>query len=74
MNGVFTKDTPTPGVTRAHQSGIGDDAIYITAAGLTTLYVRHAKDIVMLRVYGIPDHDKQQSIEKTLALDVLKKL
>lgn len=32
------------------------------------------KDIVMVRVYGIPDHDKQKSIEKTLAVDVLEKL
>lgn len=73
MSGVFTK-TPTPGVTSAHSGGIGDDAVYVTAVGLTTLYVKHAKTIVMFRVYGIPDHDKQKSIEKTLALDVLKKL
>ena len=72
MNGVFTKETP--GVTTAHPGGIGDDAVYVSAAALTTLYVKHAKDIVMVRVYGIPDHDKQKSIEKTLALDVLKKL
>ena len=74
MSGVFTKETPTPGVTRAHPGGIGDDAVYVSAAALTTLYVKHAKDIVMVRVYGIPDQDKQKSIEKTLALDVLKKL
>ena len=74
MSGVFTKETPTPGVTTAHPGGIGDDAVYVSAAALTTLYVKHAKDIVMVRVYGIPDHEKQKSIEKTLALDVLKKL
>ena len=74
MSGVFTKETPTPGVTRAHPGGIGDDAVYVSAAALTTLYVKQSKDIVMVRVYGIPDQDKQKSIEKTLALDVLKKL
>jgi hypothetical protein len=74
MSGVFTKETPTPGVTRAHPGGIGDDAVYVSAANLTTLYVKHAKDILMVRVYGIPDDDKQKSIEKALALDVLKKL
>jgi len=74
MSGVFTKETRTPGVTRAHPGGIGDDAVYVSAANLTTLYVKHAKDILMVRVYGVPDEDKQKSIEKTLALDVLKKL
>ena len=74
MSGVFTKETPTPGVTRAHPGGIGDDAVYVSAAGLTTLYVKHAKTIVMVRVYGIPDQDKQKSIAKTLALDMLTKL
>ena len=62
------------GVTTAHPGGIGDDAVYVSAGNLTTLYVKHAKDILMVRVYGVPDHDKQKSIEKTLALDVLKKL
>ena len=74
MSGVFTKETPTPGVTRAHPGGIGDDAVYVSAAALTTLYVKQSKDIVMVRVYGNTDQDKQKSIEKTLALDVLKKL
>lgn len=72
MSGVFTKETP--GVTTSHPGGVGEDAVYVTAGALTTLYVKHAKDIVMVRVYGVPDHDKQKSIEKTLALDVLKKL
>jgi hypothetical protein len=72
MNGVFTRETP--GVTTAHPGGIGDDAVYVSAGTLTTLYVKHAKDILMVRVYGIPDPDKQKSIEKTLAVDVLKKL
>jgi hypothetical protein len=74
MNGLFTKETPTPGVTKTHVGGIGDDALYVTAGALSTLYVKHANDILMLRVYGVPDHDKQKSIEKTLAADVLKKL
>ena len=72
MNGVFTKETP--GVTTAHPGGIGEDAVYVTAGPYTSLWVKHAKDIVLLRVYGVPDHDKQKSIEKTLVLDVLKKL
>lgn len=73
MNGVFTSKG-TVGATNEHAGGIGEDAVYVTAGALTTLYVKHAKDIVMVRVYGVPDHDKQKSIEKTLALDVLKKL
>lgn len=72
MSGVFTRETP--GVTTEHPRGIGENAVYISAGPLTSLYVKHAADIVLLRVYGVPDHDKQKSIEKTLALDVLKKL
>lgn len=72
MNGVFTKENP--GVTTVHPGGIGDDAVYITAANLVSLYVKHAKDILLVRVYGIPDADKQKSIERTLALGVLKNL
>ena len=73
MNGVFTPKA-TPGVTNVHADGIGEDARWVIAASMTTLYVKHAKDILMVRVYGIPDEAKQKSIEKTLALDVLKKL
>jgi hypothetical protein len=36
--------------------------------------VKHAKDILLVRVYGVTDPDKQKSIVKTLALDALKKL
>jgi hypothetical protein len=73
MKGVFTSEG-TVVATNVHASGIGEDAVYVTAGALTTLYVKHAKDILMVRVYGVPDHDKQKSIEKTLALEVLKKL
>jgi hypothetical protein len=73
MSGVFTKDTP--GLPpRTHVSGIGDDAVYDGAGNMGSLWVKHAKDILLVRVYGVTDPDKQKSIVKTLALDALKKL
>ena len=39
-----------------------------------SLSVKHAKDILLVRVYGVADTAKQKSITRTLALDVLKKL
>ena len=73
MNAVFTKESP--GVApRTHVSGIGDDAVYDSAGSMASLWVKHAKDILLVRVYGVPDPDKQKSIVKTLALDALKKL
>jgi hypothetical protein len=73
MAAVFTKDSPG-GTPRTHVGGIGDDAVYESAGTMGSLWVKHAKDILLVRVYGVTDPDKQKSITKTLALDALKKL
>jgi hypothetical protein len=73
MAAVFTKESPG-GAPRTHVSGIGDDAVYESAGSMGSLWVKHAKDILLVRVYGVSDAEKQKSIVKTLAQDVLKKL
>ena len=51
MNAVFTKETP--GVATAHPSGIGEDAVYDSAGSMASLWVKHQKDILLVRVYGV---------------------
>ena len=52
MNAVFTKETP--GVaTRTHLGGIGEDAVYVSAGSMASLWVKHQKDILLVRVYGV---------------------
>ena len=66
--------SPGLGVTPSSVSGLGDDAATGTLGNLTSLWVKHGKNAFQLRVYGVPDTNKQLAIEKTLARDVLKKL
>lgn len=65
---------PLPGVTKSSVSGLGDGAMSATIGGLTSLYVLKGSTIFLVKIYGIPGEDKQESIEKTLAGDVLKRM
>jgi hypothetical protein len=66
--------TPLPGVTKTPVSGVGDEAVYATIAGLTTLSVKKGKVAFVVRIYGVPGQAKQMAMEKSLALDILAKL
>jgi hypothetical protein len=62
------------GVIKTPASGIGDDAVYITTAGLGTgLSFKKGDAAFQVRVYGFPI-DQIKAKEKTLALDILAKL
>ena len=66
--------TPVQGITKTPVSGVGDDAYYITTPGLGTgLNVRKGNSAFQIRVYGFPP-DQIETMEKTLAQDVLAKL
>jgi len=69
-----TSKTPVESVEKAPLSGVGDDAIYITTGGFgTALNVKKGNSAFQVRVGGFkPEQEKQ--IEKSLALEILKKL
>jgi hypothetical protein len=67
------KTRPMPGVTKTSVSGIGDEAFAETAANFTTLYVKKGSTTFMVRVYGVPDPDRQLTIEKPIAQTVAAK-
>jgi hypothetical protein len=62
-----------PGVTKAAVSSVGDEAFALTAANFTTLYVKKGSTVFMVRVYGVPDPDRQLAIEKPIAQAVAAK-
>ena len=66
--------TPIPGVTKARVSGIGDDAFFATVGILTTLTVKKAKVTFVIRLYGVSGQEKQITMEKSLAADVLARM
>jgi hypothetical protein len=61
------------GITKTSVSGIGDDAVYGTAAGQGTLSVKKGNSAFAVHVYGFP-LDQIEAKEKTLALEILSKL
>ena len=66
--------TPAQGITKTPVSGVGDDAYYVTTPGLGTgLNVKKGNSAFQIRVYGFPP-DQIETMEKTLAQDVLAKL
>lgn len=65
---------PAKGVTKTPVSGIGDDAVYVTTGGLSTmLAVRKGDIVIQIRVYGF-SAEQARSTEKALAQDILAKL
>jgi len=66
--------TPVNNVEKAPLSGVGDDAIYITSGGLGTgLNVKKGNSAFQVRVGGFTT-EQEKEIEKSLALQILKKL
>jgi hypothetical protein len=61
------------GITKTSVSGVGDDAVYGTAAGQGTLSVKKGNSAFVVHVYGFP-LDQIEAKEKTLALEILSKL
>ena len=68
------KNRQMPGLTNVPVSGVGDDAIAISAGSLTTLYAKKGSATFMVRVYGVPDSAKQLAIETQIAKQVASKL
>jgi len=68
--------TPIPGVTKSHISGVGDEAYYVTSAGLgTTLNVRKESTAFSISVKGSGFSVEQiKAKEKTLAQTILTSL
>jgi hypothetical protein len=67
--------TPVNNVVKAPLSGVGDDAIYIISPrGLgTSLNVKKGNSAFQVRVGGFTT-EQEKEIEKSLALEILKKL
>lgn len=62
------------GIVKVPVSGIGDDAVYGTTPGSSTVLTVKKGDVVfVVHVNGFPN-DQLETKEKTLALDVLGKL
>ena len=55
-------------------SGVGDDAFYENLGPYSTLAVKKAGTIFMIKMYGVDAVDKQEQYEKALALDVVRHL
>jgi hypothetical protein len=69
-----TSKTPVNNVEKAPLSGVGDDAIYITSGGLgTALNVKKGNSAFQVRVGGFKT-EQEKEIEKSLALEILKKV
>jgi hypothetical protein len=69
-----TGKTPMKGIEKSPLTGVGDDAIYITAGGLGTgLNVQKGNSAFQVRVGGFKK-DQAKEIEKALALEILKKV
>jgi hypothetical protein len=68
------KNRVLPGLTINAVSGVGDDAIELTAAKFTTIFVKKGSTIFMVRVYGVSDPAKQLAIEKSIAQAVATKI
>ena len=65
---------PAKGITKTPVSGIGDDAVYVTTGGLSTvLAVKKGDTVFQIRVYGF-SAERAKDAEKALAQDILAKL
>ena len=65
---------PLANITKTPVSGVGDDAVFSTVGTFRSLSVKKGNTVFMVKVYGVPDPDKQGTIEKMLALAVAGRL
>ena len=63
-----------PGMSMTPVSGVGDDALAMSAGTLTTLFVKKGSVTFMVRVYGVPDSARQLAIETPIAKQVASAL
>lgn len=68
------KTRQLPGITKSAVGGIGDDALEMTLGNLRSLFVKKGSVTYMVRVYGVPDVERQLAIEKPIAQTVAAKL
>ncbi|HTC14597.1 MAG TPA: hypothetical protein VK695_02220 [Steroidobacteraceae bacterium] len=62
---------PLPNVAKNPVSGLGDDAFVASMGTFAPLSVKKGDSAFILRVYGIADMAKQQTIEQALAVNVV---
>ena len=60
--------------TEAAVSSVGDEAFALTAANVTTRYVKKGSTVFIVRVYGMPDPGCQLALEKPIAQAVAPKI
>jgi len=69
-----TSKTPVPGIPKSPVSGVGDNAVYITTAGMGTgLNVKKGASAFQVRVGGFKEQ-QEKDIEKALAGQILAKM
>ena len=66
--------SPVPNITKTPAPGIGDDAFYTAVQTAISLSVKKGKHYIVVHAYGVGDLVKQQSVEKTIAIDALPNL
>jgi len=66
--------SPVPNITKTPLPGIGDDAFYTVVQTASSLSVKKGKSYIVVHAYGVGDLAKQQSVEKTIAIDALPNL
>lgn len=67
-------EDPAPGFTKTPVSGLGDDAFYTLIGPFGSLSVKKGDTVFIVRIYGIPDTDKQLAIDKSLAHEVIARM
>ena len=75
----YAKTPVVSSVKTMPASGIGDEAVYAVASGVTpglgtSLHVTKGNTYLVVHVYGFPDQTKAMAMEKTLALQACSKL
>ena len=67
--GVMTSCSPTTTSVAQEMAALAE-----TLGNLTTLFVKKGSTIFMVRVYGVPDSNRQLAIEKPIAQKVTAKV
>jgi hypothetical protein len=63
----------SPSITKTPVSGVGDEAVFGTAAGAASINVKKGDVYFAVTLLGVP-MDKAQAVATTLAKDILAKL
>jgi hypothetical protein len=74
VHGFADMKMPLPNMTKTSVSGVGDEAVLTTVGNFTSLSVKKGNVVFIVKVYGVPDLNKQTTIEETLARAVAGRL